>query len=134
VWPGTIFGYFQRHSTLDMQIALRECDFDTIGVETVPNRHQNSVLDIINSIFRIIYPNPQFQIDSTVTISPDKTFGFRDFLNTSDAVGSVRSQGFGLVQIRLIGDTEGYGKAQVGIFERKIFYFLRHKDFIGYVQ
>ena len=25
---GVILGYFQRHGTLDMQIALRECDFD----------------------------------------------------------------------------------------------------------
>jgi len=42
--------YFQRDSTFDMQIALQEWDFDPVGVETVPNRHKNGVLNIINSM------------------------------------------------------------------------------------
>ena len=42
--------YYQRDSTFDMQIALQEWDFDPVGVETVPNRHKNGVLNIINSM------------------------------------------------------------------------------------
>jgi hypothetical protein len=33
-----------------MQIALQEWDFDPVGVETVPNRHKNSGLNIIDSM------------------------------------------------------------------------------------
>ena len=42
--------YFQRDNTLDIQIALQEWDFDSVGVETVPNRHKNGALNIINSM------------------------------------------------------------------------------------
>ena len=35
-WLGVIFQYFQRDSVFDMQITLRKCDFNPIGMATYP--------------------------------------------------------------------------------------------------
>ena len=59
-----------------MQVALRECDFNPIGMEAVPNRQKNRVLDIGNPISEIIDPNPQLQIDRAVTEFPYKLYVF----------------------------------------------------------
>ena len=75
---GVIFEYFQRHGTFDMQVTLRKCDFDPIGMKAIPNRLKNRVLDIGNPILGIVYPNPQLKIDRAVTEIPYKAFRFGD--------------------------------------------------------
>ena len=61
-----------------MQVALGKGDFDPIGMKAVPNLQKDRVLEIANPIFGIIDPDPQLQIDRTVTIFHDKALGFRN--------------------------------------------------------
>ena len=95
-----------------MQVALRKCDFDPIGMKAVPNRQKNRVLDIANPIFGIIDPHPQLQINRTVAIFQLQDISVQGSLKYGRCSWQrLHGKGDCLFQIRPIGDAKGYVKA-----------------------
>ena len=74
---------------LDVDVALRIGDFDSVFLEFVPDCEHDSTPDVPYPVGRVVDPKPQFQIDRIVSETGYQASGFRILQGAPDGKSGI---------------------------------------------
>ena len=113
-----------------VQIALRERDFDIVFDEGIPDIEQNFADDVPASVLRVVDPEPDFKIDRVVTKTAHQGIGPRIVLHACAFCRRLITQLDRKVGIAVIGNADRDFQAQLDVRVAPVFNLIRDQVFV----
>src|SRR5262249_32951912 len=92
------------HRCLQVQIALREWNFDAMGVELSPNEKEYVALDIADAILGVVDPDAQLELDRAVTESEEQAHRCRFLEDARRFCGCLETKRTRLKYVGIVRD------------------------------